>query len=238
MAMSAPSSAARFVRTMVCRVESAPVPARNVFPRGIASRATASTRSRSSSLSIGNSPVEPSTTNPARSVALHARRFSASRSVATSSPRNGVVTGMKTPSSSATGSLRRLACADAGLGGGQARDGDHERRARHVRHPDAVAEFHGSRLAAVLATDADLELWPRPPSSLDSKPHELADAFLIEDRERIRGHEPLLEIVRQELRDIVPAVAERHLREVVRAEREELGVLGDLLGDERGARHL
>ena len=62
IAASAPISAARFVWRIVCRVEFAPVPATKAFPRGIASRAATSTRSRSASDSIGNSPVDPSTT--------------------------------------------------------------------------------------------------------------------------------------------------------------------------------
>ena len=62
IAASAPSSAARRVWRMVWSVELVPVPAMNVFSRGIAARAAASTRSRSASESIGNSPVEPSTT--------------------------------------------------------------------------------------------------------------------------------------------------------------------------------
>src|SRR5262245_9437038 len=48
--------------------------------------------------------------------------------------------------------------ADPGLGGGQPSGGDHERRARDVGHPRPVAELHRRRLAAVLATDPDLEV--------------------------------------------------------------------------------
>ncbi len=62
IAASAPSSAARFVWRIVWSVELVPVPAMNAFSFGIASRAAMRIWSRSASLSIGNSPVEPSTT--------------------------------------------------------------------------------------------------------------------------------------------------------------------------------
>ena len=66
---------------------------------------------------------------------------------------------------------------------------------------------------------------------------ELADTVLVDGLERvalqqtlleIRGHHPTL--------DVVAAEAERHLREVVGAEAEEVGLLGDLVGAQRGAR--
>jgi hypothetical protein len=93
MAASAPISAARLVCRIVCSVEFVPVPAMKALPRGIASRAATRTASRSLSDSIGNSPAEPRTTEPLSGVSFHLARFAFSRSVATSSPRNGVGTG-------------------------------------------------------------------------------------------------------------------------------------------------
>src|SRR5215470_19361377 len=52
----------------------------------------------------------------------------------------------------------RRALLDAGLRGGQPRDGHHVRGAGHIVHAHAVAELHRRRLAAVLAADAHLEL--------------------------------------------------------------------------------
>src|SRR3989442_15026834 len=49
---------------------------------------------------------------------------------------------------------------------------------------------------------------------------------------------PLLKIFREEFRHIVTAVPERHLREVVGAEREELRGPRDLVGEQRRPRHL
>ena len=74
--------------------------------------------------------------------------------------------------------------------------------------------------------------------ALDADLDQLADALLVEHREGVGGQQLLLEVVGQELADVVAAVAERHLGQVVGPEREELGVLGDLVGDQRGARHL
>src|SRR5688572_5680884 len=225
MAPSAPISAARFVCRIVCSVEFAPVPAMNVLSRGMASRAVTSTRSRSPSLSIGNSPVDPRTTYPDSLTAFQTRKLDASRSMATSSPLKGVGTGTKTPSKLGMGRpfRGRLARLDPGLRRAQPCDGDHERRARDVGHVHPVTELDGRRLAAVLAADADLEVGARATPALDADLDELAHTLLVEDREGIVRQQPLLEVVGQELRHVVAAVAERHLGEVVGAEGEELG---------------
>ena len=51
-----------------------------------------------------------------------------------------------------------VASFNRGLGGGQSRDGDSARAAAHVVQPDFVAEVDGLRIAAVFATDADLQV--------------------------------------------------------------------------------
>src|SRR5439155_26319291 len=99
-----------------------------------------------------------------------------------------------------------LAGLEAGLGGAEPRDRNHERRARHVRHADLVTELHRRWLAAVLAADAHLEVGPRPASALDADLDELTDTFLVKDRERIMRQEALLQIVGQELGYIISAV--------------------------------
>ena len=78
----------------------------------------------------------------------------------------------------------------------------------------------------------------RLPAPLDADPDQLAHPLLVEHRERVGGQQLLLEVEGQELADVVAAVAERHLGQVVGAEREELGVLRDLVRDQRGPRHL
>ena len=52
------------------------------------------------------------------------------------------------------------------------------------------------------------------------------------------GEDALRDVVGQELAGVVAAQAERHLRQVVRAEREEVRGAGDFVGAQRGTRHL
>ena len=55
----------------------------------------------------------------------------------------------------------------------------------------------------------------------------------------LRSRTPVLEVPRQELAlGVVAGEAERRLRQVVRAEREEVGLLGDLVGADAGPRQL
>src|SRR5882724_8091509 len=74
-----------------------------------------------------------------------------------------------------------LAGLDAGLGGAEPRDRNHERRARHVRHAHLVTELHRRRLAAVLAADAHLEIGSGAAAALDAHSNEFTNPFLIED---------------------------------------------------------
>src|SRR5512134_2641462 len=196
MAASAPISAARWVWRMVISVEWLPVPAIMARFRGMASRAVTRTASRSASDRRGNSPVEPSMTKPSSGVSSQRERLAVSRSVATASPLKGVGTGMSTPVqariSRASADLPGIL--DLRLGRRQPRDGDHERRARHVRHPDAMAELHRRGLPAVLPADADLEARGRPPAALDADPDQLAHPFLVQHGEGVVGQDLLLEV--------------------------------------------
>jgi hypothetical protein len=124
----------------------------------------------------------------------------------------------------------RLGCREAG-------DRDAERRAGDDVHADEVAELDGRRLAAVLAADPDPPLRPRP-AELDAGVDELADALAVEELERVRRQHLLLQVIGDEAADVVAREAERHLREVVGPEREELRGLGDLVGGERRPRDL
>src|SRR5262245_46577383 len=87
--------------------------------------------------------------------------------------------------------------------------GDEVGGARDVVHPDLVAELDRRGLAAVLPADPDLEVGAAAAAAVDPQRDQLAHALLIQDRERVGGHEPHVEVPRQELRDVVPAVAER-----------------------------
>src|ERR1035437_4707464 len=126
---------------------------------------------------------------------------------------------------------------DRRLRGGQAGDGDAERRAGHVVHAHAVAELHRARLAPVLAADADFQVRVGLAAAIDRHLHQLADTFLVEDGEGIVGEDLAILVVLLELRIVVAREAHGGLGQVVGAEAEELGFLGDVAGGERGARN-
>src|ERR1035437_2845398 len=130
-----------------------------------------------------------------------------------------------------------LVATDGRLRGGQAGDGDAERRAGHVVHAHAVAELHRARLAAVLAADADFQVRVGLAAAIDRHLHQLADTFLVEDGEGIVGEDLAILVVLLELRIVVAREAHGGLGQVVGAEAEELGFLGDVAGGERGARN-
>ena len=67
---------------------------------------------------------------------------------------------------------------------------------------------------------------------LDGDPHQLADAVDVDASGTGSPAGSALDVVEQEAAlGVVAGVAERHLGQVVGAEAEELGVLGDLVGD-------
>ena len=93
-----------------------------------------------------------------------------------------------------------------------------------------MAEANRRRIAAVLAADPDREPIVHPPAAFDRDSHQLADAFLVERRERIVREDAVLEVAGEELPlGVVTRHAECGLGEVVRAEREEVGFDGDLV---------
>jgi hypothetical protein len=99
------------------------------------------------------------------------------------------------------------------------------RRTAHVVEADLVAEHDRGRVAAVLAADAQVQLRIRGLALLARDAHQAPDPGLVHRDERVRGHQLALLVHPDELADVVPAEAERRLREIVRAEREELGFL-------------
>ena len=85
----------------------------------------------------------------------------------------------------------------------------------------------------------ELDLRLRRPPPLDRDPHQVADALDVDHLERVPLEHAVLEVPRQELPlRVVARERERRLRQVVRAEREEVRDLGDLVGTETGPRHL
>ena len=91
----------------------------------------------------------------------------------------------------------------------------------------------------MLTTDPDLQTRLGLAAALDGHAHHRADAVAIEDLERVRWDDLFLDVSREEaLLRVVARDAEHGLREVVGAEREELGLRSDLVRDDAGARDL
>src|SRR6185437_5785934 len=120
---------------------------------------------------------------------------------------------------------------DGGAACFESGDRDAERRARHVVEPDLVAEVHGVGVAAVFAADADLQVGPGLAALFDRDPHQPADAVTVERLERRHTEDAEVHVAAEERAlDVVAGKAPAHLGEVVGAEAEELGLLGDLSG--------
>src|SRR5262245_23478812 len=101
-----------------------------------------------------------------------------------------------------------------------------------------MAEGDRGRVAAVLAADADFELWPGLATALDADADQRADALLIERHERIARQNSARGVDAEETRRIVAADAEGGLRQIVGAEGKEFRALCDLVGEQRRARQL
>ncbi len=88
----------------------------------------------------------------------------------------------------------------------------------------------------MLTTDACLDVRTGLPCLGDRHAHDLADTVLVQGGKGVRRQDSVSEVTHQEPGfGIVPAHCKRRLREVVGTERQELGVLGDLISGECGA---
>src|SRR5207247_1900199 len=97
----------------------------------------------------------------------------------------------------------------------------------HVEEVDRV------RVAAVLAADAEPQLGLGLAPGPGGQPHEPAYARLVDRVERAAVDDLLLDVLGEEATfHVVTREPERCLREVVRAEREEVGLTGDLVRGE------
>src|SRR3712207_8393044 len=107
------------------------------------------------------------------------------------------------------------------------------RAARYVVDARVVEELDRVGVAAVLAADAELDVVLGLATEPRAHAQHLAHARLV-DRLEWRAVEDLaVDVLREDLAlDVVAAEAETRLGEVVRAEREEVGLLGDPVGDE------
>src|SRR5262245_34476738 len=101
-----------------------------------------------------------------------------------------------------------------------------------------MAERDRSRVAAVLAANSDLELGARLAPALDTDTDQFTNTLAVDRHERVAAQNAARRIGPEEAGRIVAADAERGLRQVVGAEREERCRLGDLTGHQGGTRQL
>ena len=97
---------------------------------------------------------------------------------------------------------------------GKTGDGDPEWRTGHVVEPGAVEEFHGIRIAAVLAADADLEFLVCLTTTFDAYFNKLAHAFLIKAGEWVVVKNFLILVGWKETGRVIPGKTQSGLREI------------------------
>ena len=90
----------------------------------------------------------------------------------------------------------------------------------------------------MFAADADLQVGTRLAAALHAECDKLSDAAPVQHLEGIVLQYLALNVLGDEHADVIATEPVGHLRQVVRAEAEEVGVAGDLIGGEGGARHL
>src|SRR5438132_8620707 len=101
-----------------------------------------------------------------------------------------------------------------------------------------MAELHRRRLASVLTADSHFQFGARLAALLDSNAHQFSHALAINHLEWILFEDALAQVRGQNLVDVITREAEGGLREIVGAETEELGFLGDLVSNQSRARQL
>src|SRR5450759_2299273 len=121
------------------------------------------------------------------------------------------------------------------LGRREPRDRHAIRRRADVVEADLVEEVNRRRVAAVLAADPELQVGPAPTAALDAVAHEVADSLYVDRREGILLEDLLLLVDLQELPAVVARKPKGELRQVLRADREELRLARDLIGHEASA---
>ena len=104
------------------------------------------------------------------------------------------------------------------LGGGEACDGHTERRAASIVHANLSAELNRAGLTTMLTTDTATQVRTYLTTFLHSELDETANTLLVEHLERVYLQDLLVEVYRQERSDIVAAVTEGHLSQVVGTE--------------------
>ena len=118
---------------------------------------------------------------------------------------------------------------DGSLRGGQAGDGYTEGGAGNIVQAHTVAELHRGGIAAVLTTDAQMQVGVSGTAQLGSHLDQTAHALLVQLGKGIVLIDLPIVVGIQELARVVTAEAEGHLSQVVGAKGEEVGLLGDFV---------
>src|SRR5205085_2065632 len=108
-------------------------------------------------------------------------------------PPNGVAS----DASAAGSNVRRALLGEGGLCRGKSRQGNSVRRAADVVQPQTVAESDARRLTAVLAADAELDVFLRRAAALDRDSHQVPNSALVERLERVALEHAVLEVAGQ-----------------------------------------
>src|ERR1700757_3286643 len=82
-----------------------------------------------------------------------------------------------------------------GLRRSQPRDWHAERRSADIIHADLMAELNAFRVAAVLAADADLQIWTRFAALFDAHANHHSNTLNVEGLEGIAGEDAGLLLV-------------------------------------------
>src|SRR6202022_4587436 len=106
--------------------------------------------------------------------------------------------------------------------------------ARYVIQSDLVAERDRSRIAAMLAANADFQIRAGLAPARDADLHQFTDAVAIDRNERIDFQDSLCDVGAEEPGGIIAADAVGGLRQIVGAERKELRRLRDVAGHQAG----
>src|SRR5882724_7416065 len=95
-------------------------------------------------------------------------------------------------------SLLRVTLRQRGLRRSQPRNWHSERRAAHIIKVDLMTEVDRLGIAAVLATDTDLEFRLHAATAFRAEPNQLADTLPVKHLKRIVAHDLPFNVVRQE----------------------------------------
>jgi hypothetical protein len=88
----------------------------------------------------------------------------------------------------------------------------------------------------MFSTDTDLEIGASAPAAFHANLNQFADAFLVEDDERIMSKDTAFDVLWQKHASIVPAQAQCRLGEIIGAIRKKIRLTGNRPSGEDGPR--